>query len=62
MKGFQMDVMISQIKELKATNPQPHLIATSKTKKHLSTATSSSSKPAPSCDPWMETGKDPLAP
>ena len=59
MKGFQMDVMISQIKDLKMATPQPHLIATSKTKKHLSTATSSSAKPAQSTDPWMETGKDP---
>ena len=59
MTGFQNDVVITQVKELKHQEPQQHLIASSKTHRHLRSAPQSSSTTKPAADPWFESGKDP---
>ena len=60
MKGFQVDIVISPIKELKQQVQEPHVIASSKTQRHLRTAPATTiSKSA--TDPWLEPAKDPWA-
>eukprot|EP00435_Cladocopium_sp_Y103_P012354 s2527_g3.t1 len=61
MKGFQMDIVISQVKEMKRPEVQPQLIASSKTQKHLRSAPAKASTSTPSADPWQEPAKDPWA-
>ena len=62
MTGFQNDVVITQIKELKPPEPQQQLIASSKTHRHLRATPTSKPPPKGNIDPWHETGKDPWAP
>ena len=62
MTGFQNDVVITQIKELKPPEPQQQLIASSKTHRHLRTTPSVKPTSKGNSDPWYDTGKDPWAP
>ena len=59
MTGFNNDVVVTQIKELKNQTPQPQLVASSKTHRHLRSATTNVTSSKPSGDPWFESGKDP---
>jgi len=59
MKGFKMDIVITQVKEMKKPEVQPHLIATSKTQKHLRAKPSTQPSASQQVDPWTEPAKDP---
>eukprot|EP00438_Fugacium_kawagutii_P025315 Skav217868 [mRNA] locus=scaffold2487:71341:75261:+ [translate_table: standard] len=56
MTGFQNDVVITQIRDLKHVEAPRQLIASTKTQKHLRAA-----QPKSSTDPWLESSKDPWA-
>ena len=62
MTGFQNDVVITQIKELKQPEPQQQLVASMKTQRHIRTAPTYKQNSNGNSDPWHETGKDPWAP
>ena len=59
MTGFDNDVVISQIKELKQQPPQQQVIASSKTQRQLRSAPKQVPPVTANGDPWQEYGKDP---
>ena len=59
MPGFNLEVVISQVKELKQKKFEPKLIASNKTQRHLTSAASSSS--SSTSDPWLSAKEDPWA-
>ena len=73
MQGLGLEVVISQVKDLKKDSPEPRLIASSKTQKHLREqpkampASSSEEDPwqkynqGPMSDPWARKGKPNVA-
>eukprot|EP00438_Fugacium_kawagutii_P008967 Skav214288 [mRNA] locus=scaffold2257:201508:210505:- [translate_table: standard] len=56
MTGFQNDVVITQVKDLKQTEVPKQLVASTKTQKHLRATQHKSG-----VDPWLESSKDPWA-
>lgn len=60
MQGFQQDVVITQVKDLKQQTKQPQLIASTRTQKHLR-ATPSTATSSKTSDPWLDSAFDPWA-
>ena len=52
LQGFGVEIVISQVKDLKKDIPQPKLIASTKTQKHLRGHPSKAPKPDSGEDPW----------
>jgi len=61
MTGIQNDIVITQVKEIKNTQPQKQLVASSKTHKHLRAQPASTMASKSSQDPWTDAAKDPWA-
>ena len=61
MKGFDNDIVITAVKEIKANTPQTTLIASTRTQKHLRTAPDTASSTKSANDPWLDIAKDPWA-
>ena len=61
MKGFDNDIVITAVKEIKANTPQTILIASTRTQKHLRTAPDTASSTKSANDPWLDIAKDPWA-
>ena len=59
LTGFNNDVVVTQIKDVKTPVPQPQLVASTKTQRHLRAAPVAPSCSKPTGDPWFEMGKDP---
>ena len=53
MPGFNLEVVISSIKELKKPEQTPRLIASSKTQRHLTSGAAASSSGSNDTDPWL---------
>ena len=62
MTGFDNDVVITQIRELKQHAPQQQLIASTKTQRQLRSNPKPTTTSKSNTDPWWETGKDPWNP
>lgn len=60
LQGFDVDIIISPVKDLSAPTPAPKIIASQRTQRHLSieASTSSSSSSGAPADPW-QSGSDP---
>eukprot|EP00435_Cladocopium_sp_Y103_P013864 s4955_g3.t1 len=61
MKGFQVDVVITQVKELDKKTEAPQMIASAKTQKHLRATPQATPSTKPGADPWLEPSRDPWA-
>jgi hypothetical protein len=59
MTGFQNDIVITQVKELKQQPPKQQLVASNKTQRHLRAAPPTSTSSRSAQDPWLESSKDP---
>eukprot|EP00435_Cladocopium_sp_Y103_P072741 s162_g41.t1 len=61
LKGFENDVVITAVKEIKPQVPETTLIASTRTQKHLRTAPAPASSSKPVGDPWLDSAVDPWA-
>eukprot|EP00438_Fugacium_kawagutii_P025923 Skav202342 [mRNA] locus=scaffold2638:36667:46016:- [translate_table: standard] len=59
MQGFDLEVIITQVKDLTPQKIVPKVIASQKTQKHLSNTQMSSTAATSSSDPWHGSGGDP---
>ena len=61
LKGFDNDIVITAVKEIKNNLPPTTLIASTRTQKHLRAAPDAASSATSTTDPWLERAKDPWA-
>lgn len=59
MQGFDVDIVIAQVKDLHQPPPKPKIIASMRTQKHLAKESSSSSSSSTTLDPWQLPNGDP---
>ena len=55
MPGFNLEIVISSVKDLKKPEQKPRIIASSKTQRHLTSGKAASSSTGPDTDPWLQT-------